>query len=227
MTARRLRREATAFAERMTALLNRTVTSGAEVTVFMHEGKPVATVAPGNAPSPLEARVVPLSTSSDPEERNGARLWLRVSFNVSLDHEGEHLMVLTSSFGLCIDPRSGRCPLRVEYDREKSRKAPAHVHISGESGGLAYAFGAVGRDPKSLHELHFPVGGRRFRPTLEDFIEFLHAERLIEVKKNWRQAIAEARSDWEQRQVRAAVRRYPMDAAKQLRDMGYAVRKTR
>jgi hypothetical protein len=72
-------------------------------------------------------------------------------------------------------------------------------------------------------KLHLPVGGRRFRPTIEDFIELLVDEKLARPKNGWRQVIAEGRKDFEERQLRAAVRRNPAPAVDQLLAMGYRV----
>lgn len=75
-----------------------------------------------------------------------------------------------------------------------------------------------------LEKLHVPVGGRRFRPSLEGFIELLRQEKLLpKVKSGWRKVLEDTRGDWEARQVRAAVRRSPDHAADQLRQMGYRV----
>jgi hypothetical protein len=70
-----------------------------------------------------------------------------------------------------------------------------------------------------LKDYHFPVGGRRFRPTLEDIIEFLVLERLVEAHHGWEDAAGEHRSEWDRRQLRAAVRRDPETAMEQLRSM--------
>ena len=49
---------------------------------------------------------------------------------------------------------------------------------------MSYASGLLGRPlVTDLSKLHFPSGGRRFRPTIEDFIEFLAQETLIPTPK--------------------------------------------
>jgi hypothetical protein len=157
-------------------------------------------------------------------KRNSARLGLKVRYRVGVDQEGEHLQVETSVFGLCVSRASGFCPIRLEYDRGKTSKQAAHVQVHGESAGLAYAFAQAGQPFRPLHKLHIPVGGRRFRPTLEDFIEFLAQEKLIpKPKRGWERVIAKTRGDWETRQSRAVVRRFPDAAVAQLRANGYIV----
>ena len=93
-------------------------------------------------------------------------------------------------FALVIDEATARPAVRLEYDRDFGsepddtrlgvhRRSAAHVQIHGASEELAYAQAVSGLRLRRLEMFHIPVGGRRFRPTLEDFIEFLHAEKLI------------------------------------------------
>jgi len=42
---------------------------------------------------------------------------------------------------------------------------------------------------RSLEKLHFPVGGRRYRPALEDIVEFLIAEGYVQHREGWREVI--------------------------------------
>lgn len=223
--APKLRGQAEAFAERLTKLLNGTMTAGADVTVVMMDGS--AIIALGRAETAgtaLRRSLVPCSTAAEQEEREKAALWLRASYSVEMDAEDEHMQVATSVFGLCVNPQTGLCPIRVEYDRRKTSRQPAHVQVHGDSGALGYAFAMAGGVPKALHKLHIPVGNRRFRPSLEDFIEFLAQEGLlVDLRPEWRNAIEVGRGDWEARQTRATVRRAPGVAADQLRSMGYVV----
>jgi hypothetical protein len=220
-----LAEEAKSFATRIERLLNGTVTSDAAVTVLT-SAPDVAIVVAGLASTVPEANrtYVPLSTSSSATTREEAKLWLKAFFSVRLDDEGEHLAVAKSGFGLCVNRSNGLCPIRLEYDRDKTAKAPAHVQIHGESAGLGWAFAAAGAPMKRLEDLHIPVGHRRFRPTLEDFIEFLHQEGLLtDLHSGWRAVRETSRGDWEGRQLRAAVRRNPEPAAEQLRGQGWTV----
>jgi len=69
-----------------------------------------------------------------------------------------------------------------------------------------------------LRDFHFPLGGRRFRPILEDVVEFLVVEKLTEMRDGWETVVKEHRDRWEERQLRAAVRRSPDIALAQLRE---------
>jgi len=226
VTRERLRGQAEEFATTLTHVLNATVTTGAHLTVFILDDTGHAIVAPSRTdPDTIdEVGWVPLSTAASEAEREAAPLGLKIRFRVGLDGEGDHLQVETSVFGLCVSRATGFCPIRVEYDRSKTSKQRAHVQVHGESAGLAYAFARAGQPLRPLHKLHLPVGGHRFRPTLEDFIEFLAQEHLIpEPKPGWQEVLRRSRSGWETHQVRAAVRRHPEAAAAQLRLQGYTV----
>jgi hypothetical protein len=120
-------------------------------------------------PSPI-----PLSVAESAAEREGAPTWLTLDYKLMLDEHLHHLSVHSSSVGLCIWPNTGRTVIRSEFDRDKDRYPTAHTHVAGTSLELGYAWGALARKPpRGLDDLHFPVGGLRFRPSLEDFIEFL------------------------------------------------------
>lgn len=89
---------------------------------------------------------------------------------------------------------------------------------------LGYAFAAAGVRPKPLEAVHFPNGGKRFRPSVEDFIEFLAQEGLVrDLHDGWKDVLDASRGEWMHRQTRAATRRHPEAAVEQLRDMGYFV----
>jgi hypothetical protein len=72
-------------------------------------------------------------------------------------------------------------------------------------------------------ELHFPVGGRRFRPTLVDVLEMLMVEFGIRCTDGWQDAIAESRVRYREMQLRAAVRDAPREAERELTSLGYKV----
>ena len=73
---------------------------------------------------------------------------------------------------------------------------------------------------RSFEDLHLPVGGRRFRPTLEDLIEFLITERLVRGREGWQQALTMSRNEFSVNQMRALIRRFPTEAAVAVREFG-------
>lgn len=219
------------FAELLTGLLNATITVDAEVTsaIVARGDEPYAIVAPGaaeSAPSTPRRPAVPLSVAENPADRDRAPLWLALTFRLVMDPEDRYPAVQTSSVGLVInpDPTSMRQAVRVEYDRDSPFRSAAHVHVSGVSEEFAYAYATSGQHPRRLDKLHIPVGGRRYRPTVEDFIEFLHDEHIIiDTHDGWREHLRTTRRDFERVQLRAAVRRDPMTAVDGLVDLGYEI----
>jgi hypothetical protein len=71
---------------------------------------------------------------------------------------------------------------------------------------------------RELSRLHLPVGGRRFRPTLEDVIEFLVIEKLAEPRAGWRDVLDQRRREWERIQLKAAIRADLSAASEVLRE---------
>ncbi|MFD6524672.1 hypothetical protein [Isoptericola sp. NPDC060185] len=79
-----------------------------------------------------------------------------------------------------------------------------------------------GKSPEAS-ELHFPVGGRRFRPCLEDVLEVLIVEFGIRCVDGWRDALADSRERYRSIQLRAAVHDSPRHAIQELAQMGYRI----
>lgn len=149
---------------------------------------------------------------------------LRFFYRYDIDPEGGYLRIQGSSIGLCLTP-TGRCLLRVEYDRGKGPDRPdAHVHVDADGALWGRALTLSGQPLRHLHTLHIPAGGRRFRPTMEDFIEFLLAEGFVTpTREAWREVLREKRQEWEQRQAMAAARRHAPAVAETLRGLGWTV----
>ena len=85
-------------------------------------------------------------------------------------------------------------------------------------------YGSSGRPAPDLHALHFPVGGRRFRPTLEEFLLFLDRENLFDNwKAGWRLKVLDSLDVWERRQAAATARQFPDEAVGALDALGYSV----
>ena len=98
------------------------------------------------------------------------------------------------------------------------------MHLHAESLEIGWIYGTAGLAPPRLSEFHFPVGGRRFRPTVEDLLLFLDRERLYtEWKSGWQAVVNRTLGDWEHKQASATVRDHTDVAVEQLRLMGYEV----
>ena len=70
---------------------------------------------------------------------------------------------------------------------------------------------------KKLSSFHFPTGGHRFRPCMEDILEVLRVEFDLNVKNGaWEKQLKRAREDWRRIQTAAVVRDCPEVALKVL-----------
>jgi hypothetical protein len=75
-----------------------------------------------------------------------------------------------------------------------------------------------------MSDLHFPVGGSRFRPSLEDVLDMLVRELGVDHQPEWHDALSAARERWRRVQVAAVVRDAPGEAISALAKLGYEVR---
>lgn len=142
--------------------------------------------------------------------------------------------------GRGIRDRGGAQPLfRYEYLRSPHNVPAAHLQIHAHRDALTYVLTYVmtktertskrpGRTGKresipTLEDLHFPLGGHRFRPALEDVLEMLIDEFDIDHDPNARKALADGRMEWRLTQTKAAVRDAPGAAVAALESLGYTV----
>jgi hypothetical protein len=96
--------------------------------------------------------------------------------------------------------------VRFHYQRSRSW-ADAHIHVHGESSALAYGIADQGlTKPPKTQKRHLPVGGRRFRPCLEDIIEFLVHELGVDHKPGWQRRADDGRQRWRDMQLAASLR---------------------
>ena len=213
------------FANRLTSLIRGCVVGGPQFGVVRTSDAHQLRI----GPLPFDAAgsgfaFIPLARSCDAGQ---ARLMLKIEFRVSLDEESEFLAVQHSTYGLWVRPVPRRKPrpvFRVEYDRAAYNKSPAHVHVHAESLEFGWIYGSAGLAPPRLFEIHFPVGGRRFRPTVEEFLKFLDREELfVDWQEGWATIVDASLSEWERNQAQATVRQHTDAAVAQLRRMGYGV----
>lgn len=138
-----------------------------------------------------------------------AELWMDVSYQLRLDAEREHLMVQQSFFGVFGSQDAKRGLFHYDYERNKAKYPDAHLQVYGHS-ELFSKLNDPREDPgRSLAQLHFPVGGKRFRPCLEDVIEFLIVERLVVARDGAEKILEASRDGFRRNQLLAAMRRDP------------------
>lgn len=163
---------------------------------------------------------IPLTISRAP-----AKLHLFVTHTLQLDDAGAYLMNTRATYSLQLDDAETSV-LTYDFVRNPPNKYPeAHLHIYGESDVLRAMFRATGFDDATRKpaDLHIPVGGRRFRPCLEDIVEFCVLEGLVEAREGWASVLKQHRTLYHERQLKAMVRRFPWHAAEVLAREGWSV----
>ncbi|MER3386336.1 MAG: hypothetical protein RIA38_04565 [Microcella pacifica] len=124
-----------------------------------------------------------------------------------------------------------RQPLfRLDYRTDMHSVPSAHWQFHAERGSLTHLLTLAQahrpksvRDPHLLSGLHFPVGGERFRPCLEDLIHFFIQECGVDSVPGWRKVVDSGRERWRRRQLRSAVRDLQAEAADVLTQEGWQV----
>lgn len=152
-----------------------------------------------------------------------ARLELQVLHTLVLDDSGQFLTTNKSHYVLRFAD-TGESVVSYDYTRDPPNDYPeAHMHVHGRALNLERMLERCGRPKDKPDDLHFPVGGRRFRPCLEDLIEFCILERLVTPRPDWERVLNESRQRFRDDQLRAAVRRSPELAAGVLASEGWTV----
>jgi hypothetical protein len=140
--------------------------------------------------------------------RRAITSYLHVIHTLVLD-ERRYLTTLQSSYAVYADADMSESLFHYDYDRDPDNEYPkAHVQVPGESSTLN-ALNERSGQSKMLGDLHIPVGGKRYRPSLEDVIEFVIVEGYAQEKDGARAALDEHRTRWEKRQLAAAAYRDP------------------
>lgn len=149
-----------------------------------------------------------------------------IRYEMCSNRNRSFLAVEKSKFELRVHTAPG---IRFEYERHKENVAAAHIHYTGVadiiSPALMKNFGEK-KDRKkkgNVQDLHIPVGGHRFRPSLEDFLYFIIKECGFVGLNAWENALLESRDKWFDIQLRAAVSDNPSIAAEELKSLGYKI----
>ncbi len=163
-----------------------------------------------------------------------ARYWCRIG---AVDG---HLKVDHSDFKVFPAGQERPLPL-VRYDFVESpigAQPAAHIQFHATHDQLERVMAGAGRSTQrgrrvaeasargarpDTARLHFPVGGRRFRPCLEDVLEMLIDEFGVEHRPEAKAALRAGRERWRKIQVAAAVNDCPESAAAELERLGYTV----
>lgn len=204
-----LRDQAEEFASRIVSVLDATVASDPPVEASRHENRLVV--------APTDDRPVTLTHNGHPV------VDLRFHYFCSWDSYESYLAVQKSKIRLCV--HEVREPLiRFEYERARQDGLDAHIHVHAENTGLGWLSAKTGspRNPR-LQSIHLPVGGDRFRTSLEDVIEMAIRDLAVDAKPQWWNELRASRDEWLITQTKAAVRRRPEPAANTLRELGWTL----
>jgi hypothetical protein len=197
-----VRQLAAGFAATIRDLLNGTVCDGITLQAYVYKPDHVL-VGYGLSRESLEVQPFRLRVG-----RGRPHGWLEISYRLRLDAEGEYLTAVSSYAGVYANDSARSLLCHVDYERDKPHGYPeAHLQVEGASTALAAWRLTDGTRDRALRDLHFPVGGRRYRPALEDVIEFLIVERLAAGRPGWQRVLNASRDDFRRRQLRAAIRR--------------------
>ncbi|WP_176358181.1 hypothetical protein [Mycobacterium persicum] len=201
--------ESKKFADDLSALLNATVCHGPQL----------------NALAFPNYTVVGYHVSRDNVRGEGLPIRIRkapkfyLGLSIRLQPKDDYLTVMSSAMVLATEATITNANMLLHYDYERDKQdgyPEAHLQICASSDTWEEAGRRHDGDVRLLNKLHLPVGGRRFRPTLEDILEFLIVEKLVEARPNWNVALDASRDAFREKQLRAAVRQFPHIALDQL-----------
>lgn len=224
-----LAEQAEAFADRLTATIRTVV--GEDCPAFA-----VAVLEEASAFRVRQADASGIILSNDGGE---PILRMTVDYKCVYDGHDQYLAIEESQIRVFVEP-NGREPLfRYEFVRAASGAVPsAHIQFHGTHPELEQAMKdsgsstsrakarKQGQKPVRLDALHFPVGGSRFRPALEDVLQMLIEEFGVKPAgsiRAARTALAKSREQWRRMQVATVVRDAPAAAVSALEALGYKV----
>lgn len=197
-----LEREVREFTIWLTTLLNGTVSIGTRLCRAPDMARPIVRV---------QSRADLIALTLHGERASG---YLGLDYVLRSDDSGRFLMVVSSYVGLFRDAEATELLLHYDYEREKGDSYPeAHIHVNASSGPWS------GISERALGKLHLPVGGRRFRPSLEDIIEFLITEGLAKGHPGWQSLVEQGRTRYRRIQLAALTRSDPSAVIDVLEDL--------
>jgi hypothetical protein len=210
-----LERLARDFATTVQGLLNQTICKDIRIAAVVSPDPNVVLVGYGLGRASLLTERFPVGIKG-----RKPLCWLDVQYRLCLDDKSQYLTVVASFFGIYAADSDQSCLCHFDYEREKTGGyAVSHLQVEGTSEALA----AWGDPKRTLGRLHFPAGGRRYRLTLEDVIQFMITEELADARPGWLDFLEAEREKYRRIQLRAAIRRDTGTAADVLREHGYTV----
>lgn len=155
-----------------------------------------------------------------------AAFLLQLSYLCELHAATNRLTIINSTYKVVL-PGTGAPLWHYDYvrDMKKAGSAIAHLNVYAHRNEIVGAMALSGNSHKKLNlqTLHFPFGGPRFRPTIEDVFEMLITEFGIDKAHGALAKLRASRAKYFERQLESAVFDSPDVAASALRELGYCV----
>ncbi|MBN9643830.1 hypothetical protein ACFSSC_00835 [Corynebacterium mendelii] len=154
------------------------------------------------------------------------RLHLKCVYRLCTNSTGNHLAIELSTFKVEFKSVKKFVPVvRFEYDRNARNKPASHFQFHADSVELGLLLARAGRYKTAAQQqdVHFPMGGDRFRVCLEDVIELLVREFCAVPKENWESLVQKGRQKYELQQAETVIRQNLALAIKLLEKSGYVV----
>lgn len=224
------------FGRELLETLQRTVESNAEEFDWT-----VTQLSNGNQVGTLRSTPGPqIKLFSKAGDQLIATFGIAVEFKVFFD---DYLTVQESSIAVGLGDSERDEPIfRYEYVRSPRNPAlpVAHLHVHGHRDEFIHGMLlSSAQRPKdrwkkieksqlkaklpTMSQVHFPLGGPRLRPGLEDVIHLLITEFGVASKPGWYEFLNQRRREWRTLQLRALIHRNPDLAAEVLSEKGYSV----
>jgi len=162
---------------------------------------------------------------------------LVVAYSCSISSRHPFMLVESSEFKLRIHD-GGEWLARLDYLHRPSASVPcSHLHVHAHRDAWTFIMSRDGQGskrrtvkrrgqagkPPQISDIHFPVGGPRLRPTLEDFLTMVIEDLGVDHAPSAREELDRARARWRMEQTKAIVRSSSDLAAEVLREMGWTV----
>ncbi|BAU97433.1 hypothetical protein N24_3171 [Corynebacterium suranareeae] len=139
---------------------------------------------------------------------------------------GKHLAVESSSFKVEFKANKRPIPIvRFEYERHARNKPVQHFQFHSESLPLAILLARAGRYDIAAQQqdVHFPMGGHRYRVCLEDIVELVIREFRAEANPNWETRVQEGRRVFRERQTDTIIRKNLVRSVEMLKELGFKI----
>jgi hypothetical protein len=168
----------------------------------------------------------------------GGDIVLRLSYRYQCSCHDQNSYLQVDDSSITLRAESDSAPIvHYDYVRDPHGTIPAaHINIHASNDSATKAMLACGSKSQgksrrkafldkgafpTFSSLHFPVGGDRFRPGLEDVLQMAIYEFGIDAQPRWRGIIEQSRAEYRVRQLEALVCEFPDIAYNALERNGY------